>query len=102
LFNFLGFFFCVFDAVAVTLSVLGATAAFFVDDAGTFADISFGNTTPPADPALPCSVWLGVAAFLDRACLIGVAGVAGVALGPGEDGLAAILSKKNPVFYLGM
>lgn len=91
LFNFLGFFFCVFDAAAVTSSVLGATTAFLDDDAETFAEESFGKTTPPADPALPCSDWLGVAAFLDRACLIGVAGVA---LGSGDDGLTAIVSNR--------
>jgi hypothetical protein len=88
LFNFLGFFFGVFAAAAVTSSVLVDAAAFFVDDVEAFAAGSCGNITPPADPALPCSVWLGVTAFLERACL---AGVADVALGPGDDDFDAIV-----------
>jgi hypothetical protein len=88
LFNFLGFFFGVFAATAAAASVPGVAADFFADDAEAFAGASFGNTTPPADPALPCSVWVGVAAFLDRVCLVGVAGVA---LGAGNEGLDTIV-----------
>jgi hypothetical protein len=88
LFNFLGFFFVVFAATAEASSVLGMAAGFFAEDAEAFTEASFGNTTPPADPALPCSVWLGVVAFLDRVCLVGVAGVA---LSAGNDGLDAIV-----------
>jgi hypothetical protein len=82
LFSFLGLRFWVFAPAAVS-STAGVVAAFF---AGVFAAGSFGNMTP--DPALPCSACAGVAAFLDRACL---AGVAVVELGPGDEGFDAMM-----------
>jgi hypothetical protein len=86
LFSFLGLRFWVFAPEAAVSSTAGVVAAFFAG-VGVFAVVSFGTMTPPADPALPCSC-VGVAAFLDRACL---AGVAIVELGPGDEGFDAMM-----------
>ena len=88
LFNFLGFRFGVFAADAVVLFVVGAASVFFAVDIEGFVLASFGKSTPPADPALPCSAVLAVAAFLDRACF---AGVVGVGFGAGDEGLDAMI-----------
>jgi len=88
LFNFLGFFFGVFAADAAVASAVGAAAFFFAVDVEGFDFVSFGKSTPPADPALPCSAVLSEAAFLDRACF---AGVACVGFGAGDEGLEAMI-----------
>jgi hypothetical protein len=86
LFSFLGFRRCRF--ASWESSAAGVAATFFGVGVEAFAVCSFDSTTPPADPALPCSAWLGVAAFLDLGCFVGVAVVE---LGPGDEGLEAMI-----------
>lgn len=58
LFSFLGFLFGVLTSVADASSTPGfvVAVAFFVDGGDAFAAVSFGSRTPPAEPALACSV----------------------------------------------
>jgi hypothetical protein len=61
---------------------------FGVDVLLLLASFSFSSTMPPAEPARPASA-VGAAAFLDLVCF---AGVVVARLGPGEDGLVAMMA----------
>jgi hypothetical protein len=74
--------------VAVSLAAFGVVVGIFVAAFGVFGDfvlVSLSRSTPPADPALPCSV---VVTFLD---LAGFAADAGVGFGPGDEDFEAMM-----------
>jgi len=55
-----------------------------------FASFGFSSRMPPAEPALPVSVFGVVAAFLDRDCFAGT-GVLVLVFGLGEEDLVAMM-----------
>lgn len=90
LLSFLGFLLGVFTSAAVvsTEGRIAAAAIFFEGEVDALATFPFGKTTPPAEPALPCSAWLGGVPFRDLICF---AGAAGFALGPGDADLEPMM-----------
>lgn len=97
LLSFLGFLLGVFTSAVVVLTEgrTDAAVVFFEGEVDALITFPFGKTTPPAEPALPCSAWLGGVPFRDLVCFTGATGFA---LGPGDADLEPMIPLVVPIF----